>query len=373
MQIVSIGALLCEKCLYGRACGCLESEEKSLTLRNFSKALTSCGFVQITDHGISEAQLQSSFGCAAEFFGQSLEEKLQACSKDRARRGYSPAMTENFASLIGGPKTTNDSVEKFRIGPILSPEQRENNAGYYCSKDAKVHFFPNDDQVLEQDFSALPGLYTSMETLSKNLLKLICYCAGVGTHSLATEVDKHTSILSMNYFPAVEGTHPRIAAHTDVSLLTIVAQHAVHGDEAGGLEVQVQREDGSLVYIPVPYVPGSLVVNVGDCLQYWSEGLFKSAMHRVVTSTPSLQEHNCPEEWSRHSLAFFFSPNYNARLEWPAAEFSAIVSTAEEGESGKCADGTNDGERPVIDYTTWRKNHIKKAMEQLKSNSGHNS
>jgi isopenicillin N synthase-like dioxygenase len=262
------------------------------------------------------------------------------------------------------------------MGPIVSEDQRKHDLDYYNSKDAKVHFFPNDDDVLARDFSALPSLYMSMETLSKNLLRLICYCTGIDADRLVAEMDKHTSILSMNYFPAVEGTHQRIAAHTDVSLLTIVAQHALHGDETGGLEVQVVREDGSLAYVPVPYVPGSLVVNVGDCLQYWSKGLFKSAMHRVVTTSPSQHEREDfqPEEWSRFSLAFFFSPNYNARLEWPPVQLGASVIIPEErcGSGGE-GEGKEEGPQVVIDYTTWRKNHIKKAMDQLRSTSNQSS
>jgi isopenicillin N synthase-like dioxygenase len=334
-------------------------------------ALQSCGFVQITDHGVNEYHLQSSIECAKVFFGKPQEYKVQACSKDRARRGYSPEMTENFGSLVGGSKAMNDSVEKFRMGPIVRKGIREHELDYYSSKDAKVHFFPNDDDVLERDFNALPGLYKSMETLSRNLLKLICFCAGVNADRFVTEVDKHTSILSMNYFPAEEGTHQRIAAHTDVSLLTIVAQHALHGDETGGLEVQMLREDGSLTYVPVPYVPGSLVVNVGDCLQYWSKGLLKSAMHRVVTASPSQHEREGyqPKEWSRFSLAFFFSPNYNARLEWPPAQRDAVMTVPahDGGEDGRAGQGMDERPRVVIDYTTWRKEHIGKAMNQLRS------
>lgn len=43
-------------------------------------------------------------------------------------------------------------------------------------------------------------------------------------------------------------------------------------DEAGGLEVEDPQRPGA--FIPVTPVRGTLVLNVGDLLQRWSNGLF---------------------------------------------------------------------------------------------------
>merc|ERR1712232_1389611 len=53
------------------------------------------------------------------FFSVPNEQIRRSClSKvDRAKRGYSPRNTENFASLIGNSTMRNDLVRKFRVGP----------------------------------------------------------------------------------------------------------------------------------------------------------------------------------------------------------------------------------------------------------------
>lgn len=37
---------------------------------------------------------------------------------------------------------------------------------------------------------------------------------------------------------------------------------------------------------PCPHIPGCIVVNVGDSLQAWSDGILKSNYHRVRMPTP---------------------------------------------------------------------------------------
>lgn len=62
-------------------------------------------------------------------------------------------------------------------------------------------------------------------------------------------------------------------------------------DDIGGLEVQDPVDRNA--FRPVPSIPGSVVLNIGDLLQRWSNDILKSTMHRVRapsvlagTSTP---------------------------------------------------------------------------------------
>lgn len=47
--------------------------------------------------------------------------------------------------------------------------------------------------------------------------------------------------------------------------------------------------------------PGALLVNIGDMLERWSNGVFRSAPHRVVMEGDK----------DRHSLVFYNNPNFN--------------------------------------------------------------
>jgi isopenicillin N synthase-like dioxygenase len=77
-------------------------------------------------------------------------------------------------------------------------------------------------------------------------------------------------------------------------------------DKPGGLEVL----DAQGQWRPVPIVPGTLVVNLGDLMAQWTNDRWVSTMHRVV---------NPPRDKSmssrRQSLIFFHQPNYDALIE----------------------------------------------------------
>ena len=71
-------------------------------------------------------------------------------------------------------------------------------------------------------------------------------------------------------------------------------------DENPGL--QIFTNDGK--WIDAPYKKGALIVNVGDMLERWTNGLFKSTVHRVLSSGKS----------ERYSIPFFYDPNFDTEV-----------------------------------------------------------
>ena len=59
----------------------------------------------------------------------------------------------------------------------------------------------------------------------------------------------------------------------------------------------------------MPLVPDSFVVNAGNLIQFWTNGLWRSNLHRVVNPSP------CEAELSRLSIIFFTGPNQDAVVE----------------------------------------------------------
>ncbi|CAE7563741.1 DIN11 [Symbiodinium microadriaticum] len=104
-------------------------------------SLSELGFMYIVGHGIQDDVLQTTVNIAHDFFRRPIEEKMKVLSRDRAKRGYAPFETENFASLIG-EKKPNDICEKIRFGPSLPANSDEDP--YYSSKLARSHFTCNE-------------------------------------------------------------------------------------------------------------------------------------------------------------------------------------------------------------------------------------
>lgn len=93
------------------------------------------------------------------------------------------------------------------------------------------------------------------------------------------------------HYPPIEeellatGKRDRIGAHSDFGTLTMLFQ-----DEVRGLEVEDIHEKGK--FNPAPYIPGTIVVNIGDFLMRWSNDELKSTLHHV--RTPPVKNHLGP-------------------------------------------------------------------------------
>jgi isopenicillin N synthase-like dioxygenase len=112
--------------------------------------------------------------------------------------------------------------------------------------------------------------------------------------------------MRMVHYPHQDAPPPpgalRAGAHTDYGTLTILRQD----DAPGGLEVQ----DAAGRWVPVPFQPGSFVVNIGDLMARWTNDRWRSTLHRVVNPPPEPGRSN-----RRTSLPFFHNANWDARIE----------------------------------------------------------
>lgn len=113
--------------------------------------------------------------------------------------------------------------------------------------------------------------YTTLSDTSSSILHAIGL--GLGLSDPTYLLRFHSGInnqLRLLHYPPIpakeveEGRSARMEAHSDWGSITLLFQ-----DECGGLEVQ--RKDGQFVNIAP--VEGALVMNVGDMLMRWSNGM----------------------------------------------------------------------------------------------------
>ena len=162
--------------------------------------------------------------------------------------------------------------------------------------------FPANAEFTSKD--SLETLYAELSSLGNTLLSLLASSLGKNPSSFISLMRNSVSTLRLLHYPntavddaGAEGVKSEglcCTPHTDSGLLTLL-----HQDATGGLEVR--NADGE--WIPAPYVPGSLVVNVGDLMADMSGGRFVATMHRVRSSGSE-----------RDSVPFFCEPGINAMV-----------------------------------------------------------
>ena len=265
-----------------------EIEEKEFSrrlLQDFFSAYNKYGFGYIINHGIEKTLIEQLFQVSKQFHSQPLSEKMRV-ALDHNHRGYIAINTStDVNSKLADVKKPNQS-ESF----MMMREDKSELPDVYLSGPNQWPKLENFKEVLEK--------YTfNMTKLGRNLMRLALLSSGVRDLSVMQSLDTPTIWLRLLHYPPISKNSPSdlygSAPHTDFGCLTILAQ-----DEIGGLQVQTREGE----WIDVPKLEGSFVVNVGDMLSRYTNGLLRSTPHRVINKSGK----------ERFSCPFFFDPHTNA-------------------------------------------------------------
>ena len=169
----------------------------------------------------------------------------------------------------------------------------------------------------------LDGAYVSLVAVARAVVRGIALALGTPAEQLLAQCDGGETISLVrlfHYFPAVAGKDNCIGSspHTDWGFLTLIAQ-----DSVGGLEYK--RGDTWHSVPPTPDGTSELILNGGDALELMSAGRYRAPVHRVLCPPPGQE---------RHSLVFFYYPNYNATLDAPEWRGGRGSEQAEETVAG---------------------------------------
>ncbi|KAK1320135.1 Gibberellin 2-beta-dioxygenase 8 [Acorus calamus] len=147
------------------------------------------------------------------------------------------------------------------------------------------------------------SLREAMEKLAEEMSKLAWTLAGVlagnlghAGQSFTENCDGSTCFLRLNRYPPCPFS-PEIfglVPHTDSDFLTILYQ-----DQVGGLQLMKDSK-----WVAVKPNPDALIVNIGDLFQAWSNDVYKSVKHKVVTN----------KRVERYSIAYFLCPSYDSLI-----------------------------------------------------------
>lgn len=254
------------------------------TIEELKLALMTHGFFTITDHGISDDVLTSSYSVSKEFFALPDDIKNSYAHPEKAgARGYTPYGKE---TALG--ETTADLKEFWHHGPIVD-ELFDSR----IEKNIEVKEIKNFN-------SQFDILFSQLNNLGLKVLSSIALILGKKDNFFNDWVIKGNSLLRLIHYPPVSDPSNilRARAHGDINLVTLLV-----GAEKSGLEVK--NPNGK--WIPIAAKSKSIVCNIGDMMELVTRSKLKSTSHRVV-------DHNVNASTSRYSMPFFLHPSPDVML-----------------------------------------------------------
>ncbi|TKY51102.1 Gibberellin 2-beta-dioxygenase 8 [Spatholobus suberectus] len=145
--------------------------------------------------------------------------------------------------------------------------------------------------------SAIQQFATHVSILAQTLADILAEKMGHKSSYFKENCLPSTCYIRLNRYPPcpLASEVPGLMPHTDSAFLTIL-----HQDQVRGLQMV---KDGK--WIAVKPNPDALIIIIGDLFQAWSNGVYNSVQHRVVTN-PKLE---------RLSMAYFFCPSDDTVIE----------------------------------------------------------
>eukprot|EP00536_Pseudo-nitzschia_multiseries_P000554 jgi/Psemu1/249675/estExt_Genewise1Plus.C_70045 len=356
--------------------------DKEKCAHSLVERLKSDGFALVQGTGIPGRLCRETLRVTHSFLQDADESVRRSClsKRDRARRGYSPINTENFACLIGaeGP---NDLVRKFRMGPPSSPSSLYHQQGSSLLQENiwPVSYASTEwDETNSRDFQAtLENYYDKACCAANEILRAICdgllleypdlaiSLESLSSSPTPTESSDDTDTMDQNHRNGLAHNtsiltllgyrngsrhkkvhqkkkrtiHPLVAAHTDVGVITVLLYDsgdcAVLQRKSGSSDLS--SNDGSDQFEDV-VLPSRVenepvfVVNIADCLSALTGKRLPSTVHRVVPRE-GIVPRNC--------LALFVGLKGEQKLNIDGKELS---------------------------YETWRKNRVAESQSVLNGN-----
>ncbi|KAM0363133.1 hypothetical protein HYE67_007959 [Fusarium culmorum] len=272
----------------------LSPSTKPTFLAELRDALVEVGFFQVRDPPIPHKLQQDALRLSAQFFDLPTEKKLDIENVHSKRfLGYSRINSESTAS-------GTDYLESILLGPNL-PEMGPEEPVYLHLQGPSQ--WPDEVSV--------PGFRDVLEAYHSQLQDFSIEFARLIAEALEMPLDTLTKLLGQPLFsrlkptrylppsmnPAAEDGSHGIGPHKDIAFMTYLLQGGTHNC------LEVQNKLGN--WVPVPPVPGALVVNIGRLLEVITGGVCVATTHRVILKPQGFVDGDGKSLGPRISLPFF--------------------------------------------------------------------
>lgn len=277
-----------------------KTEDKRRAAVELGRACEGLGFFYVVNHGVPQFLIDSAYDASRRFHAQPLPEKMKSwIGFSTNHRGYAPP-EENYVESFPELRQHYETFD-------LSYEAPANHPDYVSGwRMTGPNAWPELPGFREQ----VSAYYEAVFELGRKLMVAFELCLQLPAGTLLRDVNTPTSQLRLLHY--LENSAPRnetnmgIGAHSDFECFTIL--------HLGGPGLQVMNADDH--WVEAPPLPGAFIVNIGDCLEAWTGGRFKSTQHRVV---------NTGRE--RYSMPLFFGLDFDAVVQ-PLPQFRTPEAVA---------------------------------------------
>ncbi len=250
-------------------------------------ACVTTGFFYVAKHGIPEAVIDNVFAATKRYFDLPVGERMPHKMDEKYRRGFMPQ------GINQHPGYAPDIKESYEIGVDLPLTDPDVVAGLPLHGPNR---WPAECPWLRE---ASEAYFAQTDALGRRLLKICAASLDMPEdHFLQYCTKPMVQMRLFHYPPQTPVSDDKafgVAPHTDYGMITLLLQ-----DPIGGLELK--KRDGE--WVSAPHIPGTLVINIGDLFQRWTNDIYVSNLHRVVNRTGK----------ERYSIPTFFNLDYNAMV-----------------------------------------------------------
>jgi isopenicillin N synthase-like dioxygenase len=243
------------------------------------------GFFYVVNHGVPASLIGDAFAKSAEFFAAPLGVKLAvAMDVVGGNRGYTGYMGEALDPAHG-----RDRKEAFNIGIELAPDDPGLNGG---EPFRALNAWPRTSGFR----ATMLAYFDACLSLGVAIHRAFARDLGLPLDFFADKLERPLATLRLLHYPPEPAGAIGAGAHTDYGNITLLATNGVSG-------LEVRTRDGE--WLEAPSRPDAFVVNIGDCLMRWTNDVYVSTPHRVVSRGAG----------ERYSIAFFLDPHPFAKVE----------------------------------------------------------
>lgn len=287
-----------------------DETEFAATAAKIGEAARTVGFFYITGHGVPAPLIERTYALSRAFHTAPLEQRMEVhVAHSPGTRGYIPSSVQwtdpdpEMHRLVEPDPGDFDFLSKpllhaaFDVSIEISDDDPDFQAG-------NLMIVPNQWPAWMPEMrDEVTEYYEAVTTVGGRLFRAFATSLGLEPEFFVQHAQKPPSQLRLLFYPPndlpMNNDNVGIGQHSDFECFTILNQLSP------GLQVMNAADE----WVEAPPIPGSFIVNIGDLLEGWTNGLFKATQHRVV---------NTGRE--RFSMPLFFAVDYDTVVE-PLPQF----------------------------------------------------